>query len=70
MYIVLYFIYTAPSSYLISADYSQIEMRVLAHCSRDPHMLRLFQPVGRSTEAELCSDIYIQLGAGNIISTS
>jgi DNA polymerase-1 len=32
-----------PGSLLISADYSQIELRVLAHLSGDPAMLRAFE---------------------------
>ena len=35
--------FTAPSGHeLISADYSQIELRVLAHLSEDPHLRDLF----------------------------
>jgi DNA polymerase-1 len=39
---------------LVSADYSQIEMRVLAHLCADPQMLQLFRAGG---------DIYTRLAA-------
>ena len=33
----------APGNLLVAADYSQIELRILAHVSRDPQLLRAFQ---------------------------
>ena len=50
----------SPGCVLVSADYSQIEMRVLAHVSGDQAMLRLFHQSG---------DIYILL-AGLIFEKS
>ena len=37
------FVAGSPDAILLSADYSQIELRVLAHISRDESMLRAFQ---------------------------
>ncbi len=37
------FVAGSPDTILLSADYSQIELRVLAHISRDESMLRAFQ---------------------------
>ena len=37
------FIASAPDLRLLSADYSQIELRLLAHFSRDPHLREAFQ---------------------------
>jgi DNA polymerase family A len=42
---------------LVSADYSQIEMRVLAHVSKDAAMIHLFDKGG---------DIYVELAAGEV----
>jgi len=33
----------APEKIFVSADYSQVELRILAHCSQDPVMLKSFQ---------------------------
>lgn len=41
---------------LISADYSQIELRVLAHLSRDPRLIRAFQE-GRDIHRATAADI-------------
>ncbi len=32
-----------PGSLLLAADYSQVELRILAHCSQDPTMLKAFK---------------------------
>ena len=45
-----------PGSVLVSADYSQIELRIMAHLSRDPHLLHAFAQgadVHRATAAEI-----------------
>ena len=34
-------------SVLLSSDYSQIELRVLAHISKDEHLIKAFQEGGR-----------------------
>ncbi|MEK7460731.1 MAG: DNA polymerase [Patescibacteria group bacterium] len=36
----------SPGTILVSADYSQIELRVIAHLSQDPTMLEVFQTGG------------------------
>ena len=46
----------APGSVLVSADYSQIELRIMAHLSGDPGLLRAFaagEDVHRHTAAEI-----------------
>ncbi|MCU0589034.1 MAG: DNA polymerase I [Syntrophobacteraceae bacterium] len=45
-----------PGCVLLSADYSQIELRILAHCSQDRHLLEAFETdvdVHRHTAAEM-----------------
>jgi DNA polymerase-1 len=45
-----------PGKLLLSADYSQIELRILAHITRDPTLLKTFQEgedVHRRTAAEI-----------------
>jgi len=46
------------NSIFISADYSQIEMRVLAHLSRDPYLVQLF-----SDTTTACNDVYKSLAS-------
>ncbi len=36
------FIPSTPDGYIISADYSQIELRLMAHMSGDPHLIEAF----------------------------
>nr|WP_314629012.1 DNA polymerase I [uncultured Noviherbaspirillum sp.] len=46
----------APGNVIISADYSQIELRIMAHLSEDPAMLRAFaegEDIHRATAAEI-----------------
>jgi DNA polymerase-1 len=49
--------FVAPEgSFILSADYSQIELRIMAHLSRDPGLLSAFaagQDVHRATAAEI-----------------
>lgn len=45
-----------PGHQLVSADYSQIELRIMAHVSQDPGMLRAFahnEDIHRATAAEV-----------------
>ena len=45
-----------PGSHIVSADYSQIELRIMAHISQDASLLRAFaegQDVHRATAAEI-----------------
>jgi DNA polymerase-1 len=47
-----------PGSHLVSADYSQIELRIMAHISGDEAMLRAFadgEDIHRATAAEIFS---------------
>ena len=46
----------APGRSLISADYSQVELRIMAHLSEDPALLKAFQQgddIHRATAAEI-----------------
>ena len=46
----------APGSVIVSADYSQIELRIMAHLSGDDHMLRAFaagEDIHRATASEI-----------------
>ena len=46
----------APGSHIVSADYSQIELRIMAHISRDESLLRAFaagEDIHRATAAEI-----------------
>ena len=46
----------APGSHLVSADYSQIELRIMAHISRDEGLLKAFaagEDIHRATAAEI-----------------
>ncbi|MCM2321703.1 MAG: DNA polymerase I [Oligoflexia bacterium] len=46
----------SPGNVLVAADYSQIELRLLAHMSQDPELLRAFrhdEDVHRQTAAEI-----------------
>ena len=46
----------SPGCLLVSADYSRIELRILAHCSQDEHLLQAFREnddVHRRTAAEI-----------------
>lgn len=36
------FIPSAPGNFIVSADYSQIELRLMAHMSGDPHLIEAF----------------------------
>src|SRR5690606_17822816 len=45
-----------PDSVIVSADYSQIELRIMAHISEDENMLRAFadgEDIHRATAAEI-----------------
>jgi DNA polymerase-1 len=46
----------SPGSHIVSADYSQIELRIMAHISRDESLLRAFaagEDIHRATAAEI-----------------
>lgn len=46
-----------PGSVLVSADYSQIELRILAHLSRDPALIEIFRS-GEDIHARTASEIF------------
>jgi DNA polymerase-1 len=47
----------APGNFLLSADYSQIELRLLAHFSRDPVLLDAFRR-GEDIHARTASEVF------------
>ena len=50
------FVVGRPGCVLLSADYSQIELRIMAHVSRDEHLVRAFregEDVHRATAAQI-----------------
>ena len=46
-----------PGCLFFSADYSQIELRVMAHLSQDPHMIKVFRE-GKDLHAATAANIY------------
>jgi len=51
------FISSFPKGYIIQADYSQIELRVLAHYSNDPNLIRAFEQ-GRDIHKEVAAKVF------------
>lgn len=51
------FIPSSDDNVLLSADYSQIELRLLAHCSRDENLVEAFNE-GKDVHAEVASKIF------------
>ena len=47
----------APGSLLLSADYSQIELRILAHLSQDPVLIEAFQR-GEDIHARTAQEVF------------
>ncbi|HUP93282.1 MAG TPA: DNA polymerase I [Burkholderiales bacterium] len=47
----------APGSHIVSADYSQIELRIMAHISRDESLLRAFAE-GRDIHRATASEVF------------
>jgi DNA polymerase-1 len=56
----------APGNFLLSADYSQIELRLLAHFSRDPVLLDAFRR-GEDIHARTASEV---LGVAPLLQTA
>ena len=55
-----------PDAHVVSADYSQIELRILAHLSEDTRLLQAFaqgEDVHRATAAEIFGVTPIEVGA-------
>ena len=55
-----------PGSHIVSADYSQIELRIMAHLSEDARLLEAFaqgEDVHRATAAEIFGVTPIEVGA-------
>ncbi|MCX7152095.1 MAG: DNA polymerase I, partial [Proteobacteria bacterium] len=55
-----------PGHILVSADYSQIELRIMAHLSRDPGLLKAFaagEDVHRATAAEIFNRNIVEVSA-------
>jgi DNA polymerase I len=55
-----------PGSRIVSADYSQIELRIMAHISGDPSLMRAFaqgEDVHRATAAEIFSVTPIEVSS-------
>ena len=55
-----------PGHVLVSADYSQIELRIMAHLSRDPGLLKAFaagEDVHRATAAEIFNRNIVEVSA-------
>jgi DNA polymerase-1 len=55
-----------PGSVIVSADYSQIELRIMAHISGDENMLRAFadgEDIHRATAAEIFSVIAAEVSS-------
>ena len=51
------FIPSSDENVLLSADYSQIELRLLAHCSKDENLVEAFKE-GKDVHAEVASKIF------------
>ncbi len=51
------FVPTAPGGCILSADYSQIELRVMAHLSEDPGLIRAFEE-DRDIHASTASEVF------------